>query len=174
MRRSAAWLALAALLSLLAGACGTSPYPVDVFPEMHYQPSQRRLEPDRLSAPPGAVPVTGGAPRLTFEQAGTLPNPVPASPETLDRARQVYGIDCAACHGSDARGSGPLAAYYARNPAATLPPTDLSSQRVQARGDGQLYWIVRNGLGGMPPFGDLRSEEDVWALVRLIRLVQQQ
>ena len=47
------WLLLA--VALLAVACTPGAYPIDIFPEMHYAPAQRRLEPNRLAVPPGAV-----------------------------------------------------------------------------------------------------------------------
>ena len=163
-------LVLAAAFFIAAG-CNTGSYPLDVFPEMHYQPSHRPLEPQRLSAPDGAVPISGAAPRLTFEQAGGLENPVARTTEGLERARRVYGVNCAVCHGADGRGGGALASYFAHSAAAPVLPTDLASPRVRARTDGQLWWIVRHGLGNMPPFEDLLTEDEVWLAVRFIRQV---
>ena len=161
-----------ATLSLIAAGCNTGSYPLDVFPEMHYQPPHRPLEPQRLSPPDGAVPISGAAPRLTFDQVAGLENPVAGTPEGLERARRVYQVNCAMCHGPDGRGGGTLASYYARGAAAPVPPTDLASPRVRARTDGQLWWIVRHGLGNMPPFADLLAEDEVWLAVRFIREVQ--
>jgi mono/diheme cytochrome c family protein len=162
-------LGLAALLTV---ACNSGSYPVDVFPEMHYQPSQRRLEPERLAAPAGAVPVTGAQPRLTFDQAGGLANPVPRTAEAEARARELYRVNCAMCHGSDGRGQGALAPYYNQNPAASVPPTDLAAPRVRARTDGQLYWLLAEGIGNMPAYGTLLTEQELWTVVRAIREVQ--
>jgi mono/diheme cytochrome c family protein len=156
---------------VLAAACNPGAYPVDLFPEMHYQPSQRRLEPQRLAPPPDAVPVTGARPRLTFEQATGLQNPVPRGPETLERARQVYQVNCAMCHGPKGDGQSVIAGYF--KGAGMVPPVDFASDRVRARGDGQLYWIVANGLGNMPPFGRLLTEEELWTVVHFIREAQQ-
>ena len=162
-------LALAAL-ALLGVACSPGSYPADIFPEMHYEPFYRRLEPRRLAPPPGAVPVTGGRPSLSFEQAGGLANPLPRTADALARARQVYAVNCATCHGADGRGQGPMASYFRQ--AGALPPVDLASPRVRDRTDGQLYWLTANGLGNMPPFGDLLAERDLWSLVHVIREVQ--
>jgi mono/diheme cytochrome c family protein len=156
---------------VLAAACNPGAYPVDLFPEMHYQPSQRRLEPRRLAAPDGAVPVTGARPRLTFEQAGGLQNPVPRSPETLERARQVYRVNCAMCHGPKGDGQSVIAGFF--KGAGVVPPVDFAGERARARSDGQLYWIVANGLGNMPPFGSLLTEEELWTVVHFIREAQQ-
>jgi mono/diheme cytochrome c family protein len=169
--RRALWLAA---LALLLGAVGCNPgaYPIDIFPEMHYQPSYRPLEPERLAAPDGAVPVGGAKPRLTFAQAAPLANPLPPSPDTLARAQQVYAVNCAACHGSAGAGRGPLAAYYIRSTNAVVEPVAFSAPRVQSRTDGELYWIVRYGLGNMPPYDHLLTDPDLWSTVSFIRQVQ--
>jgi mono/diheme cytochrome c family protein len=160
----------AVALACALAACTPGAYPADVFPEMHYQRSQRRLEPDRKSPPAEAVPVSGGRPTYTFEQAAAQPNPIVRSPETLQRASEVYRINCAMCHGTKGDGRGAMADYFAR--AAAEPPTDLTGARPRARTDGQLQWIVSYGLGNMPAFRALLSEDDVWSAVLFIRELQ--
>ena len=164
--------ALAAALSLVA--CNPGAYPVDIFPEMHDQPNHRRLEPPRLQPAPDAVPVTGARVRYSYDQARTLRNPVPISPATSQQASQVYAANCAACHGGGGHGDGPVAKYFQNNPAAPLPPTDLSSDRVKGRGDGELYWIVANGEGNMPAFGDELTDQQLWTVVLAVRGIQAQ
>jgi mono/diheme cytochrome c family protein len=137
---------------------------------MHYQPSKRLEEPERLAAPAEAVPVTGGRPNYTYEQAAGLPNPIVRDAESLERARRIYNVNCAMCHGADGRGQSLMAGYYAQ--AGFEPPTDFASERVRERTDGQLYWIITNGLGNMPAFRALLSERDVWTVVHFIREVQ--
>ena len=158
--------------SLFSTACNTGSYPLDVFPEMHYQAWHRPLEPERLTAPEGAVPVGGAPPTLTYVQAANLANPIPRSEESLERARQVYLVNCATCHGPAGDGRGPMTPYYTGNPAAVVPPIDFAAPRVQARTDGQLWWIVRHGLGNMPPYEDLLTDDEVWLMVLFIREVQ--
>ena len=158
---------LLVVLVVLLTACNPGPYPADVFPEMHYAPSQRRQEPSRRSPPSDAVPISGGRPAYTFDQASGLANPVPASAEALQQAGDLYRINCAMCHGQDGHGQGPVARYFAE--AGVVPPVDFASDRVHGRTDGQLYWIVGNGLGGMPAFGRLLTDEQLWLLVHAIR-----
>ena len=153
-------------------ACNAGAYPLDIFPEMHYQPSHRPLEPERLTPPDGAVPVTGAPPTLTYAQAENLANPVPRTSESLERARRVYQVNCATCHGAAGDGKGPMASYYARSPAGVVPPVDLAAPRVQARTDGQLWWIIGQGLGNMPPYQDLLADDEIWLMVLFTRDVQ--
>jgi cytochrome c5 len=158
------------VLGLALVACNPGAYPVDIFKEMHYQPSQRRLEPERLSPPDDAVPVDGGRPDYTFSEATSLVNPVPGDPAHLARGQEVYRVNCAVCHGADGRAQTPMAQHFQR--AGAVPPVDFTGARARGRTDGQLYWIVTNGLGNMPAFRDLLSDEDVWTLVRVIRAFQ--
>ena len=162
---------LAAGVLVCLAACTPGAYPNDLFGEMHYQPSQRRLEPDRLAPPPDAVPVTGGRPAYTYEQAAALQNPIVRDPEAARRAAQIYSVNCAVCHGANGDGKGPMAGYFER--AGAIPPADLASAPVRARTDGQLYWLVSYGLGNMPAFDQLLSERDTWTVVLLIRDLQE-
>jgi hypothetical protein len=151
-------------ICLMLTACGPTTYPADVYPEMHYQPSVRRLEPQRPSPPADAVPVTGSTPHLSFDDASSLSNPVAGTPEALQRARDLTRVNCAACHGADGHGQGPVAAYF-----SPVRPVDFRSDRVRNRSDGQLFWIVANGVGNMPAFRSLLSEQELWTVVLFIR-----
>jgi mono/diheme cytochrome c family protein len=152
------------MLALLVAGCGPTTYPADVFPEMHYQPSERRLQPPREAPPEDAVPVTGSMPHLSIEDATPLANPVANTPQMLQRAQELERVNCAACHGADGHGQGPVPSYF-----SPVRPVDFGSDRVRNRTDGQLFWIIANGLGNMPAFRDLLSEEDLWTVVLFVR-----
>jgi mono/diheme cytochrome c family protein len=92
-------------------------------------------------------------------------------PATLDmqastaEGEKLYGVDCAACHGMD--GSKPTDAgrwMYPRVP-------KLTSAEVQQYSDAELFWIAKNGirLSGMPAFGKVEIDENIWNLVHYIR-----
>lgn len=167
--RSTTLTMLAALVPLVS-ACLPGQYPNDNFPEMHYQPSQRRLEPERRTVPAGAVPITGERPNYTYPQAASLHNPVVLTQDTYARAASTYHVNCAMCHGATGHGDGPVAPYFQR--AATVPVPNLASQLVQSRTDGQLYWIITYGMGNMPPYHNLLSEQDTWTLVAYLRTLR--
>jgi mono/diheme cytochrome c family protein len=169
MSRVGRMVAVLALAALALG-CNPGPYPVDVYPEMHYSPAQRRGEPQRLSPPPAAVPVSGARPAYTFDQARGLRNPTPDTPDTRDHAAAVYGVNCAMCHGTDGHAHTVVADDF--RAASAVPPVDFASERVRQRTDGELYWIVANGIGNMLPFGSLLSEDDLWLVVSQVRRLQ--
>lgn len=153
--------------ALVLAACTPGAYPLDFFNEMHYQPAQRREQPERLAPPSDAVPVTGGRASMTFEQAKSVANPVPPTPPNLDRAHALYRVNCVACHGQAGDGQGPVASYF--RDVGFVAPVAFASDRVRDRTDGQLDWLVTHGIGNMPAFGKLLTDQDVWTLVLAIR-----
>ncbi len=93
-------------------------------------------------------------------------NPLPASPELVARGREDFSHYCMVCHGLDGQNTGvPFAA------AMSPPVPSLASPAVQAYTDGQLRWIIRNGLfpSGMPASRDLLNEEETWRIVLYLR-----
>ncbi|MDO8636007.1 MAG: cytochrome c, partial [Dehalococcoidia bacterium] len=149
--------------------CSTGAYPVDVFPEGHYQQSFRSQEPPRLQPPTDSVPITGKEVTYNFSEAGNLMNPVSPSNELMAKANQLYQVNCAVCHGASGRGDGPMTSYFQQSGAP--PPIDYVSPRVKSRKEGELFWIITNGLGTMPRFGPLLTAEERWALVHFVRSV---
>jgi mono/diheme cytochrome c family protein len=97
-------------------------------------------------------------------------NPVPDSQEVQREARLHFADHCAICHGND--GSGDTMLGHGLYP----KPPDLRADQTQKLSDGDIFWIIQNGvrLTGMPAFGGAGSEhdhdvEDSWKLVRFIR-----
>jgi mono/diheme cytochrome c family protein len=166
-RRKHARLAAVLALAGAVTACTPGAYSLDLFREMHYQESQRLQEPNRLAPPPGAVPITGRSPSLTYDQARSATNPVPASAQSREQAKKLFEVNCAVCHGPNADGKSLVADRFAA--AGVVPPVDFRSQRVRNRTDGELYWLVTNGIGNMPAFGDLLTDDQRWMLVQYIR-----
>ena len=95
-------------------------------------------------------------------------NPVTNTPEVQRDARLHFADHCAICHGND--GSGETAMGAAMYP----KPPDLRASKTQERSDGEIFWIIENGvrLTGMPAFGGSGqhgTSEDSWKLVHFIR-----
>jgi mono/diheme cytochrome c family protein len=148
------------LVGLLAACNG---YVWDVFPEMHYQQSYRLQEPPRRLPPPDSVPITGKEREYGFVEAAEVPNPIANSPERVEAGKQLFYTNCKHCHGPEGRGDGLVGAYF--DPL----PVEMQSDRVQDRQDGEIYWILGNGLGNMPSFGNLLTPEERWELILFIR-----
>lgn len=101
--------------------------------------------------------------------ARATPNPVPATPENLREAMLHFADHCAVCHGNDGSGDGVFGrGLYPK-------PPDLRQAETQSRTDGELFWIVENGVRftGMPAFAGHGPKEDSWKLVLFIRHLPQ-
>jgi mono/diheme cytochrome c family protein len=95
-------------------------------------------------------------------------NPVTNTPAVQREARLHFADHCAICHGND--GSGETTMGRGMYP----KPPDLGASQTQERSDGEIFWIIENGvrLTGMPAFegsGAHGSSEDSWKLVHFIR-----
>ncbi len=94
-------------------------------------------------------------------------NPVPLTPQVLDRARAHFADHCASCHGNDGKGQTTLGRnLYPKAPDMTQPDTQTLS-------DGEIFYIIKNGirLTGMPAWGQDTPADDqqTWELVHFIR-----
>lgn len=92
-------------------------------------------------------------------------NPIPFSQEVLKEARDHFADHCALCHGNNGSGETPIGKnLYPK-------PMDLRSREVQKKSDGEIYYIIHNGIRwtGMPAWGEKDQDEDSWKLVHFIR-----
>src|SRR5215813_3608688 len=94
-------------------------------------------------------------------------NPMADSGEVQHDARIHFADHCAVCHGND--GSGDTMMGRGMYP----KPPDLRAEHTQKLSDGELFWIIENGVRftGMPAFGggEHANPEDSWKLVCFIR-----
>lgn len=119
-----------------------------------------------LAAPwPDAAALWVPAQPTSFHQP-----PTGFTAASIDRGRTLYDQHCAACHGIDARGHGPLAAAQ-----GTWPP-NLTGPLLWRRADGELFGHVMNGMhdarsgqASMPGFGDRLSTTDAWAVLDAVK-----
>ena len=93
-------------------------------------------------------------------------NPVPFSPDVWAESRAHFADHCASCHGNDGRGDTAMG----RNLFPKAP--DMRLAATQDKTDGELYWIIENGirLTGMPAWGKGGPDDlDSWKLVHFVR-----
>ena len=86
------------------------------------------------------------------------------SAESMARARVLYKYDCAVCHGANGDGKGDMSADF---PGKIRDWTDPASLKEYT--DQQLFTIIRDGAGEMPPEGKRAKKNELWALVALVR-----
>jgi len=95
-------------------------------------------------------------------------NPLPTNAEILKQGMDHWADHCAACHANNGSGDTEMGRNF-------YPPApDMRTAETQSLSDGELYYIIRNGvpLTGMPAWGDPslgNSDSQTWALVSFIR-----
>jgi mono/diheme cytochrome c family protein len=124
---------------------------------------------------PGSVEayIAGRLRRMSIPRsAREAKNPVTSSPEVLSGAMEHFADHCAICHANDGTGKTLIGrGLYPK-------PPDMSQAATQELTDGELYYIIENGirLTGMPAFGEESAglgDEESWALVTFIRHLPQ-
>jgi mono/diheme cytochrome c family protein len=103
----------------------------------------------------------------TPPEAKSINNPVPGSPENIAEARDHFADHCATCHGNDGSGKTQI------NSGLYPPAPDLREQGTQNLTDGEIFYIIKNGVRftGMPGWGGEDAEN--WKLVLFIRHLPQ-
>jgi mono/diheme cytochrome c family protein len=157
------------LLLIQAGPGWSFPWDKDMVD----QPSAKPQE-SEAPAEPDAVPVAGGetVPAPTTEAAmfaakdaaAALPNPVPATPESVARGAELYRTNCLICHGETGRGDGIVGRKF-----LDPSPVNLNESYTQDQADGQLFFTLTRGRVVMPSYRDALSPEERWHVVNYIR-----
>lgn len=155
MNRTALLLLLGAAALVVQASCN--------YERMTDQESLRRYETQMPEAPVGAVPADGGEIQYRLSPEGSLSNPVPATPESIERGRVCYGYYCVHCHGTRYNGDGTVGQSFHPLPA------DLMSPEVQRASDDDLFRSISYGRDRVPPLAYTVAVEDRWHLINWIR-----
>ena len=98
-------------------------------------------------------------------------NPVKPTAQSVEAGQDLYKKNCVPCHGTDAKGDGPVAKNM--NP----KPADLTvSKLAHGSTDGEIFTNIKDGIGQAPQkmkaFGNKLSDQDIWNIVNYIRSLQ--
>jgi mono/diheme cytochrome c family protein len=100
-------------------------------------------------------------------RAAALTNPVENSGAIIADGRAHFADHCAWCHANDGSGDTPVGRGL------WPKPPDLRLEKTQSLSDGELFWIIENGIRftGMPGWstGTAEGETASWHLVHFIR-----
>jgi mono/diheme cytochrome c family protein len=93
-------------------------------------------------------------------------NPMAFSARTVADGKEAFSHYCVACHGLDGQNTGVPFANRMKPPVPSL-----ASSEVQSYTDGQLKWVIDNGIApsGMPSSKGILSDEEQWAIVIFLR-----
>jgi mono/diheme cytochrome c family protein len=146
------------------------------FPWDQDMVDQPVAKPQRSPAPPGpgSVPIVGGEtlPSPTTDvamdeakdAAAAVPNPIPASAESLAVGEYLYEMNCRVCHGKTGEGDGSVGLKF-----ATKTPVNLNEEYTQEQADGQLFFTLTRGRALMPFYRDALSVEERWHVINYVR-----
>jgi cytochrome c553 len=93
-------------------------------------------------------------------------NPIVYSSQSIADGKDAFSHYCVACHGMDAQNTGvPFADKM------DPPVPSLASADVQSYTDGQLKWVIDNGIApsGMPAAKGILSDDEQWQIVIFLR-----
>jgi mono/diheme cytochrome c family protein len=105
----------------------------------------------------------GGSP-----EAKKVKNPVASSPESIAAGKALFQKNCRFCHGTDAKGDGPMA------PEGTHPSNLTDDKWDRGSSDGEIFAVIREGAGpkfDMKGFKSKMTEQDVWNIVNYLRSI---
>ena len=99
----------------------------------------------------------------TPPDAKALQNPLSPTPLAIAEARDHFADHCAVCHANTGSGNSMI------NAGLYPPAPDMRQEETQQLSDGELFYIIKNGIRftGMPGWGG--EDEENWKLVLFIR-----
>ena len=143
----------AMLFGIVLVGCSQGTYPVDIFYEQHYQQSYRSHEPPRLIGVAGAVAFYP-----------------PTASIVTNTGAELFLVNCQMCHGSDAKGTGPVLARivnsYGYQPIVDTNITTRPVSFIASRLEAKTRPLGPSSV--MPPFGKLLSEDERNAIAEYV------
>jgi len=165
--RKLTFLAAIILFSLIApGRAYSFPWSFDMWVQPSADPYEKPvLHPQKSLSRKGILKI----PREEIEEIAR--SPVEATPESIERGRELFSYNCVSCHGRKGLGDGTIIlkghGFY---------PVDLTSAATEARSDGYLYaYVVYGGKIMMPSYGEnMPQEKNGWDVVNYVRHLQKE
>jgi mono/diheme cytochrome c family protein len=120
------------------------------------------------ATPPGKLETAAvtRAKHWVFVRNKDAKNPMSPTPAHIADGKAAFSHYCVACHGLDGQNTG---VPFADGMAPPMP--SLASENVQSYTDGQLKWVIDNGIfpSGMPASKGILTDEEIWSIVLFIR-----
>ncbi|MGD0891712.1 MAG: c-type cytochrome [Terracidiphilus sp.] len=109
--------------------------------------------------------VAASTPQEPTSGVAAPANTSKSTPASREKAKKIYAIDCALCHGDNGNGKTDLAKDMGLTLADWTDPKTLANHP-----DQELFLIIRNGKDKMPAEDESRAKkDDVYALIAYIR-----
>ncbi|MEP7271518.1 MAG: c-type cytochrome [Acidobacteriota bacterium] len=97
--------------------------------------------------------------------AKKLKSPITATEENIAAGGTLFAQNCAICHGEDGKSQTDVAKSM------KIIPTDLTGMAMHGITDGEIYWVVTNGIriAKMPAFKTRVSTGDRWQMTLYVK-----
>ena len=91
-------------------------------------------------------------------------NPIPLNQDNLKAGIDTYKAMCARCHSTP---NGEPSVYGQ----SFYPPAPKLPEGMAQYTDSQLFWVIKHGIRntGMPAWGSMLSDEEIWQIVSLLK-----
>ena len=127
-----------------------------------------------------SVPINGSVPyyyedteeERTRAMNEIINNPYPITTAGLARAKDLYNVNCAICHGEKGDGDGFLVAEANVNAKYPAQPAILISEEFRNASNGRFYHAIMHGKNVMGGYADKLSYEERWQVIHYIRSLQ--
>lgn len=87
-------------------------------------------------------------------------NPFTGDEEAIEEGQQLYvRVNCYACHGREGGGG--------------MGPSLVDARWNFGSDDATVFETIHDGRGGMPAFGDILEDEEIWKVIAFIRSIYQ-
>ncbi len=157
---AAAGLALFVAGAVLPGTALAWPWSRDMTDSIAIKPQKQPMPFPSRSVP---VPDTATVHVADRDEAAKLPNPIPATADSVHRGKQLFTIYCTPCHGVSGTGDGLVGEKL------VMRPFDLTSPSVQSIPDGLIFGYITFGGAVMPIYGNDMSPSERWHVVNYVR-----
>jgi mono/diheme cytochrome c family protein len=103
-----------------------------------------------------------GKPDLAADQ---LVNPLPTTKAVLELGQKKFDTYCSPCHDYHGTGESRLRGQFPN-------PPNLHSEKVRSWSDGRIYAVLMDGQNIMPSYSTQLNEDERWAVIHYIRVLQ--
>jgi len=109
----------------------------------------------------------------TIEFFASIPENIPSDESVVSRGRERYAIYCAVCHDENGTGNGTVHQHaLALKDTKWVPPTNLLTQEIRDRPEGQIFQALSDGVRNMPGYKTQINVDDRWAIVVYVKNLQ--
>jgi mono/diheme cytochrome c family protein len=110
--------------------------------------------------------ISGAAQSGKPAAKAAVANPVPATPQSVDKGKALFQKYCRFCHGDDAKGNGPQA------PEGSHPPDLTDAKWDHGSSDADIFAVLKDGVGpkfDMKGFNSKMTPQEMWSVVNYLR-----